>query len=353
MAVLLAFDDAACAETIGLDREGRERYVVVVRKTWRWSSGGVLSQVGPESVVVDDIYDGDPGASSLVLESELVPIKPEVDVILAGEIVLPRPVQQVTVRLVVGDRVNKAVRVFGDRLWDRTLTGSVAPDSPRSFDRMPISWTRSFGGTDPESPAVYEPRNPVGRGMARTSKTLEGTPVPNFESPSSLITSSKSRPEPVGFGPVGRSWMPRIRRAGTYDAAWLEDGFPLLPADFDDRFFNCAPEDQRLPSYQAGEMVRLHEMTTERDTAFALPPFEVPITIMERGGRTTEAMAVPDTVLIQPAERRVSVTGRYTHYPQPNALAITDVFVGDPPKGWLRARATRKRYLGRDPRVGR
>jgi len=353
MALHLCFEHAACEETIGLDRHGREYYVIIVKKTYTWSSSGDASPTASLPVGVEDTYDGEPGQSSPLLESELVPPKPEVDVLLAGEIVLAQPVEQITVRLTIGRRLEKTARVFGRRLWIPTVTGGLAPSRPQPFERMPIAWTRSFGGTDAESPGVSEPRNPVGRGMARRAQSLEGTPAPNFESPSNPLTSAETRPDPVGFGPVARSWMPRVRRAGTYDAAWLEDGFPLLPTDFDEGFFNCAPEDQRLPTYQAGEVARLREMTVDRDTAFALPPFDVPVTVIERGNQKTEGAAVADTIVIEPAERRFSVTGRYLHYPQPNALAIVDVFVGAPPKGWIRARETRKRYLGRDPRAAR
>ena len=45
----------------------------------------------------------------------------------------------------------------------------------------------------------------------------------------------------MAFGPVGRSWQPRIRWAGTYDQKWMDEKFPFLPEDFDERYYQCRP----------------------------------------------------------------------------------------------------------------
>ena len=49
---------------------------------------------------------------------------------------------------------------------------------------------------------------------------------------------------PMALGPVGRGWRPRLSYAGTYDQHWIDEVFPFLPADFDDRYYQAAPEDQ-------------------------------------------------------------------------------------------------------------
>src|SRR5205823_5975392 len=116
----------------------------------------------------------------------------------------------------------------------------------KPFSRMPIAWERSFGGTDPDDPSVVDRRNPVGRGVRKRASALHGLPAPNFEDPRAPISNPSKRPIPVGFGPIAPQWQPRSDFAGTYDQAWKNDRYPLLPLDFDSRFLNSAPADQQL-----------------------------------------------------------------------------------------------------------
>ncbi len=351
MAIYAIFDDAcACGEAINLDRDGAEYYVVVVKQSFTWDASGQPHPIAPQRVVDQDVYEGDPATSSILLETELAPRKPRVDVLLAGEVVLAQATNHAVMKLEIGDQVGKAARLFGDRVWVPGYAVGLRATDPRPFERMPITWSRSFGGIDAQSPAHCERRNLSGTGFARKESSAVGKRLPNFESPDHLIGSWSDRPPPVGFGPVARSNPSRLRWGGTYDKAWLDEHFPLLPPDFDDRFWNCAPEDQQLDAYRPGERVRLRGMAAEADTWFALPPFDVPVAILGRRGDRAEGFATPDTVLIEPAERRFSVVGRFFHIPRPNVLGIEDVYVGTPWRGWLKAKATRKRYFGRDPR---
>lgn len=41
--------------------------------------------------------------------------------------------------------------------------------------------------------------------------------------------------------------------AGTYDEAWRANRHPLLPEDFDSRFWQCAPEDQIARPFLRGD----------------------------------------------------------------------------------------------------
>ena len=81
----------------------------------------------------------------------------------------------------------------------------------------------------------------------------------------------------MGFGPVGRTWEPRIRKAGTYDKNWLKHRAPKLPEDFSEAFYNCAPEDQRIQGYLRGdEEVRVQNMHPEHsDFCCRLPGIRV------------------------------------------------------------------------------
>jgi hypothetical protein len=81
------------------------------------------------------------------------------------------------------------------------------------------------------------------------------------------------RVEPRAFGPIGRTWQPRLARAGTYDNDWLCERAPLPPADFSDRYYNAAPDDQQVEGYLRGdEEVRLTNLhPTHSYLTFFLP----------------------------------------------------------------------------------
>jgi hypothetical protein len=137
-------------------------------------------------------------------------------------------------------------------------------------------------------------------GIARDPATLTHKPAPSIEDPLQPIASMRTRPPPAGLGAIGRHWEPRRRYLGTYDAAWLEQRAPLLPADHDDRANLCAsPGLSAVPPLAGGEEVALLNLTPGGGSvAFRLPKIKVSIAL-EVDGRPREAL-VPyvDTVLI-------------------------------------------------------
>lgn len=174
--------------------------------------------------------------------------KPAAEVLLVGACypASGQATQAAKVRLAVAG-VDKTLYVFGDRHWKRGLTGPT-PSEPVPFTRMPLDWSRAFGG------AGYA-RNPLGRGACETP-TPDGDclrPLPNLEDPQSLVASPDDRPEPVGFGPTPAHWPQRRERLGAFDEAWLQNQWPLLPKDSDFHFFNTAPRDQWLNTWPQGE----------------------------------------------------------------------------------------------------
>jgi hypothetical protein len=114
---------------------------------------------------------------------------------------------------------------------------------------------------------------------------------------------SPARHRPIGFGPIAPHWKERGRWGGTHDATWKERRAPLLPTDFDRRFFNAAPEDQQLDGYLPGEPVTVLGMTPATSWTFALPELAVPVIFLAEG-EASETTAQVDTVIIEPAEAR-------------------------------------------------
>jgi hypothetical protein len=194
--------------------------------------------------MADKAY-GEPGVSSTMYESDLVPRKTGTDLVLIGNAYAPGSKgYQVDVSFAVA-RTRQVVRVFGNRRWKRGVV-SPALSSPELFYKVPLTYEFAFGGTDMTHPDPVcherEERNPVGRGfMARRSgRNVEDVVPPSIEDPRNLIESMEDRPAPAGFGWIGRHWKPRVNYAGTCDAKWMETRSPLLPEDFDERYYSGA-----------------------------------------------------------------------------------------------------------------
>lgn len=139
------------------------------------------------------------------------------------------------------DGIDKTVYVVGDRYW----TGQQ-PSAPRPIGAMPLTWTRAFGG---EGYGL----NPQGKGAVVID--VEGhplQPLPNLESPEGAVSSPNDEPAPVAFSGFDVGAPQRMQHAGTYDQRWLAQRAPGFPDDFDFRFFNVAPVDQRIDGFFSG-----------------------------------------------------------------------------------------------------
>jgi hypothetical protein len=315
----------AAAEAVLMNPQGREVYLVVAKASFRWKPDGTVEPITPAPPIADaDVFAGPPATSGLLVAGERTLPKPRVDVLIQGEIVLGTPMEQIDCTLEIGNRLLKTVRVFGDRHWRHGAAGAMVPSRARPFVRMPIDWQRCFGGTDPDDPSCLDLRNPIGRGVRRRVALLEGHPVANFEDPREPILDAQKPPAPVGWGPIAPHWQARSALAGTYDARWKEERFPLLPADFDPGFLNVAPQNQQLDRYQPGAEVRLGGFTPRRREWFLLPELAPPLTVVD--GRTIiEVPSRVDTVLIEPMEQRLSLVTRAVHVPKDVEALVTAV----------------------------
>jgi hypothetical protein len=111
----------------------------------------------------------------------------------------------------------------------------------------------------------------------------------------------------VGFGPIPRHKPPRVELGGTYDARWKQERFPLLPLDFDERFFQCAPPDQQtLEPLKGGELIELVNFTPDGYLKFSLPKVKLAF-YTDFGDDVVEHGASLHTVIIEPDQRRLQV----------------------------------------------
>ena len=316
--------------TVCQDRHGRDRLVVILKATYRLDRGGQgVPDEEQQPVVVSDDYHGEPVTSSIHLEGELIPPKPSTDVVMVGHAHAPgeRASTKVDVGIQVGP-LSKIIRVFGDRFWDLgVLRNKISPPLP--FEKMPLIYERAYGGEDHESEESRrkrEPRNPVGRGFFWPGNPAKTWPLPNLEDPKALISSLRDRPQPACFGFVSRHWKPRVDFIGTYDEAWRDSRFPLLPVDFDERHYNAAHPDLIAPSHLRGdEPVEAHNVTpSENPWTFRLPGYQ-PQAEVSVGNQHEAVPLFFDTLLLQPESERFVMVWRGSLDIHDRLLKITNI----------------------------
>jgi hypothetical protein len=337
---------------MGMDPSGRESLVVVVKGTFRLPDHGEQPELSQEqtSLVDSDQFTGEPGFSAPLYECDYAPVKPRCDVLLNGSAYAPpgRTARRVTVSLRVGS-LHKSFDVVGDRHWVGAVVGVVASSS-EPFRSMPVSYDRAFGGIDAAHPDParhrYHERNHAGVGFHHNMERefIDGTPLPNTEESGHSVVAPRGNYRPMAFGSIARAWQPRVKLAGTYDQNWLDNIFPFLPPDFDNRYYQAAPEDQQIDYPHGGEEVILENLTPSGYLGFRLPTLSVPVVYYRRGAEHHEDRAVIDTILLEPDLSRFSITWRSSLLLRRNMFEVEQVLAGEMPRSWHRARELGKTY---------
>ncbi|HKD39538.1 MAG TPA: DUF2169 domain-containing protein [Myxococcaceae bacterium] len=297
-----------------LGMDGGTVIVVIIKERFHLERRNQVARIGGAQVrLADEPWDEDkPETSSVKCPADVCLRKPSTDIVFAASAVGAHrvPATSLDVSLRVGP-VETKLRVFGLRVWYKGIAG-LALSPPQPFEELPLRWEYAYGGFDasvPEKP-LEEPRNPVGRGVARDPSTLIHKAAPAIEDPADLISSHRSKPAPAGVGALGRHWEPRRSFAGTMDERWKKERMPLLPLDFDERYNQVAPRKLIAPSYlRGGEPVELQNLCEDGPLRFNLPRL-----VFFVGARTDDGLLehrpALDTVLLEPNERRFELTWR-------------------------------------------
>jgi hypothetical protein len=289
------------------DENGRPLIVAIVEATYSLEPDGALA-IAEKQLGINLAGQpwGEPGKSSYKYEPEFAFIKPSTDVVLIGH-AYGVGKTDVDVRFRVG-RLSKVARVIGDRYWFKTL-GSISMTPPEPFESIPLIYEHAFGGWDRSHPDpdkhTFEARNPVGTGFrSKYGKFKDGFRLPNIEDPKNLITGWGDTPSPVGFGFISPDWQPRASFAGTYDDTWRKERMPLLPFDFDRRFFNAASPGLVAPGYLKGdEPVSIENLSPHGTISFNLPGLPPPeCRVQLTGRRDVRVETNLDTVIINTDE---------------------------------------------------
>lgn len=338
--------------TMGMRPDGRELLVVVVKGTFLIPKTGEEAKLAPEQIplVMADTFTGEPGLSATIYESEYAPIKPRCDVLLLGSAYAPRgkPTERVAVSLRVGSMLKK-FDVVGNRVWKNGALG-LTPSRPQPFTVLPISYDAAYGGFDNlnSDPARHQAyfSNTVGKGFYPTANAdmIDGKPLPNTEESGNTITKTNGSYRPMAFGPIGRGWQPRLQYAGTYDQNWIDNVFPFLPADFDERYYQSAPPDQQIDYLRGGEEVELANLTPGGRVVFKIPKLKMPVTFYLRNYSQEELAAVADTLILEPDLNRFAILWRTSRLIRKNIFEAAQAVAGRMPKGWYRARELGKTW---------
>lgn len=284
------------------DRDGVHEWLVALKAAFDIRSDGSLrpsdEQVAP---LLLPEYCGEPGASSLRYDTDLVAPKPTTDIIVNGSAYAPngRASSDFMVTMRVAS-IEKSLRVRGFRRWEASSSG-LTPSHAQPVTSVPLRYEHAYGGfdrTDPDpSRQRLDTRNPVGCGLI----AREGEALPCIEYPGGAVDQNG----PAGFGAIDCFWSPRREWSGTYDERWRQERFPLLPLDWDPRATLCAPIDQ-LPTTPliGGEEVELVNLTADGLLRFTLPRLSFRF-CTRIDGHIEESPGRLGTVVIEPDRRRV------------------------------------------------
>lgn len=327
----------AAGFTLGMGPDGRESVVVVIKAGF--SIPHIARQVptllDEQPLLVEaDTFSGEPGHSSPLYESDYALFKPRCDVSLIASAYAPggKPTERVQTGFRIAG-VSKLVDVLGERQWVANTHG-ISISSPTLFDVRPITYELAFGGTDRahDDPRLHDAYafNPVGIGYHKAidDTLLNGSAAPSTEEAGVPATHPHQLLRPMSFGPLARGWQPRIGLAGTYDDEWLDQRFPFLPDDFDQRYHQSVPEDQQCDYLRGGEEVRLVNLTPAGRCRFQIPGIAISVGFLTRKSRRTEKKAVIDTLIIEPDEHRFTLTWRTQLPLERNLFEIPEIVIG-------------------------
>jgi len=292
-----------------MDEKGAEVLTFIVKATYNIKNGAEI-EIAEEQIPINMAaeYYGEPGLTSLKYDAEVAFTKVTTDIVLIGHAYAPKKnTKQLDVSLRAG-HLSKRLRVFGDRFWNKTL-GFWSMTAPRPFETMPLQYERAFGGWDRsnENPAKqsFEARNPVGTGYMskKHGKMRQGTKLPNIEDPRFLIKSPKNQPPPAGFGFIAPNWQPRFQFVGTYDGNWMKNKMPLLPGDFDAKFFNSAHPDLITSNFFKGsEPIEIINASSKGRISFNLPTISLEAVLKMKDQTRHQLEMNLDTVIVNTDE---------------------------------------------------
>ncbi|MCX7113856.1 MAG: DUF2169 domain-containing protein [Proteobacteria bacterium] len=317
---------------------GKPFDVLAIKGTFRLKTDLSIADVDEDQSppVMADVYWGEPETSSLKFETDLIIAKQRTDIHVIGHAYAEQgtPDRRWLAGIRIGE-LRKPLHVTGTRVWhyasDRWQLGE-----PEPVASVPLRYELAYGGqchedqTENAEPVVYRP-NPIGLGFLDLDHlaTERHYPAPQIESadPACAIADIRQRYPPEGFGPLSRWWEPRIKYAGTYDAAWQKDHWPFLPDDFDFAFYQSAPAGLQAEGFLQGDepVVLVGLLPEAKSVATALSGYR-PVCVVEDDGNTLHTLFPRlSTVTFDTDERLIHQTW---HLTLPRDFAARHIVLG-------------------------
>jgi hypothetical protein len=377
-----------------LDASDEEKHVVVMKVGYQLQPtgrGGYQLRVRDDDAVplcLEDEFSEKVNASSVLQESDLAPFKPFCDVIINATAwsAQRHPCTEIPVSIVIKNAegaslLSRKLMVTGERYFEQhVLTRKWSLSQPERFVSYPLRWEGTFGGENrlekdekitgeiagsalltaeqqaqhpqaPNTPLAHEAcaRNPLGRGFIAPwyarAKQPKCYPAPRIFDPQHPLmaedfaaqiagSSDFNAPcfHPIGLGTFGRAWQPRLALAGTYDEEWLAARQPYLPADFDFRYWNCAPSEQQIPYPTLPLSVNLEGVSPDGPLQFLIPEHVAFVLLRMKNGVWLPQRMQIDTLHIDSDRLEVTVCWRYLISASVPARVMEARFETDPEK---------------------
>jgi hypothetical protein len=297
-----------------LDKDCFDYVVIVIKAACRIIDQEVLQLADDKATIHHaNIHFGDPQTTSIQYATDVVRAKSMTDIVVNGHAYAPEgncSVVDVGLRI---DKLQIIRRIFGKRYWESSAFGwRISP--PGVFDSVPLKFEHAFGGSYVDSKQQLVDcfaANPLGKGFISTYSEgpTEGQALPNIEFPQQLIEKWTDKPQPAALGFIANNWQPRIGYQGTYGEVWQNNRAPLLPEDFDERFFNAAPADLQVPYLRGGEHITLARLAACGSLSFQIPTWQLSVCVVAKG-RAVDLVPVLDTLVIEPDQKQAQLTWR-------------------------------------------
>ena len=332
-----------------IDVTGQEHLVIVTKAAWTLPGPGQRPRpIAAPAFAYADEHHGEPGLSAVRRANDMVRFKPQCDILFDACAHSPdgKAVTALGVQAQVG-QWQKQIKVLGQRSWKKALL-RYEPSNPEPFVSMPLHLGLGFGGTrsyvkNKETMVEAFDANPIGMGWAgsHTIGQVHGQPVPCLEDFNDPIKQPDGQYRSMGLSAISANVPERSQYAGTYDDAWRRDVFPFLPEDFDERFYQSAPLDQRFPYPQGGEEVQLvHMVKGQPHIRFKLPALNtLQVRVLRKDYSIEQPLVHADTLFFEPEAGRFSVVWRSCVPIRRRIQEFNTIAVGPIDEQWWRARS--------------
>lgn len=388
--------DALLFNTI--DQRHQVFHVLVAKSAWLISPGAdgaqlIEDHMSPELLGSDLAFDDD-AAQGWRQESDLLPYKPVCDILLDAEAIAPgqQALPQFGVRIQVqagpesaeagNFLVDKQLLITGPR-WFEGSGKDWRLSAPQAISRLPLRHTYALGGSlrlrlrdgdallraapaaellataDEQGHRLHQlaESNPLGLGFARAWH-LQASEVVRWPAPqisylnqpydaAAFWRAAQGETLPPSAAPcvIGKAWSPRRQLAGMLPPqTYAADEIPFLPAEFDYRYWNCAPSDQQCRYLQPGDILRLINLCEPGNPASsvdahgnrilqcALPIARCIVLIsQQQGGQAmldVQELQL-DTLVYKQAENRLECTWRICLVANPAILGLRLLYLSD------------------------